>query len=98
MNRTAETLDWLREFEAHIDRPDVKNEKSICWDWLPADMEKDRQGRCCICGGELRKGGNDPYPVATFGRCCEACNYCVVLPKRIELTKQNNNGQGTGKN
>ena len=28
MNRTAETLDWLREFEAHIDRPDVKNEKS----------------------------------------------------------------------
>lgn len=24
MNRTAETLDWLREFEAHIDRPDVK--------------------------------------------------------------------------
>ena len=41
MNRTAETLDWLREFEAHIDRPDVKNEKSICWDWLPQDMEKD---------------------------------------------------------
>ena len=31
MNRTAETLDWLRELEAHIDRPDVKNEKSICW-------------------------------------------------------------------
>ena len=41
MNRTAETLDWLREFEAHIDRPYVKNEKSICWDWLPQDMEKD---------------------------------------------------------
>lgn len=59
-------------------------------------MEKDRQERCCICGGELRKNGND-HPVVTFGRCCDACNYCVVLPKRIELTKQNNNGQGTGK-
>lgn len=60
-------------------------------------MEKDEQERCCICGGELRNGGNDPYPVATYGRCCDACNYGVVLPKRIELSKQDNE-QGTGKN
>jgi len=59
-------------------------------------MEKEKQERCCICGGELRKGGNDPYPVATCGRCCDACNYVVVLPKRIELSKRNNE-QGTGK-
>lgn len=60
-------------------------------------MKKDLQERCCICGGELRKGGNAPYPVATCGRCCDACNYGVVLPKRIELSKRNNE-QGTGKN
>ena len=29
----------------------------------------DEQERCCICGGELRKGGHDAQPVASFGRC-----------------------------
>ena len=37
MNRTAKTLDWLREFSAEIDRPDRPGTKSICWDWLPQD-------------------------------------------------------------
>lgn len=39
----AETYDWLREFDAQINRPDIPDGKTICWDWLPADMEKDRQ-------------------------------------------------------
>lgn len=37
MGRTAETLDWLREFDAQIDRPDIIGQKMIAWDWLPAD-------------------------------------------------------------
>ena len=37
MNRTAETLDWLREFNATIKRPDLNGEDSIVWDWLPKD-------------------------------------------------------------
>lgn len=28
---------WLREFDAEIWRPDVKDKKKIAWDWLPAD-------------------------------------------------------------
>lgn len=43
MDRQAETYDWLREFDAQINRPDIPDGKTICWDWLPADMEKDRQ-------------------------------------------------------
>lgn len=57
----------------------------------------DEQERCCICGGELRKGGHDAHSVASFGRCCDACNYGVVLPKRIELSKRSNE-QRTGEN
>lgn len=41
MNRTATTLDWLREFSPQIDRPDRTDRKSICWDWLPQDWTKE---------------------------------------------------------
>ena len=41
MNRTAETFDWLQEFPAHIHRPDTPDQETICWDWLPQDLEKD---------------------------------------------------------
>ncbi|MEE1086410.1 MAG: histidine phosphatase family protein [Schaedlerella sp.] len=37
LNRTAEVLDWLREFKAPIHRPDVKDQKKVTWDWLPQD-------------------------------------------------------------
>ncbi len=36
--KAAVTLPWLREFnEALINRPDVKDQKKISWDWLPQD-------------------------------------------------------------
>lgn len=41
LGREAETLDWLREFQAPIWRPDDKEEMHICWDWLPADWLND---------------------------------------------------------
>lgn len=37
MGRTAETLDWLREFDGIIKRPDTGDRDMICWDWLPED-------------------------------------------------------------
>ncbi|MCR4740901.1 MAG: histidine phosphatase family protein [Lachnospiraceae bacterium] len=37
----AETKDWLREFQAPIYRPDVKERRSIPWDFLPADWTAD---------------------------------------------------------
>lgn len=58
-------------------------------------MKKDEiKERCCLCGGELRKGGHDPYPVAEEGRCCDACNWGVVLPRRVELSKQSHERTG----
>ncbi|MBR1750788.1 MAG: histidine phosphatase family protein [Ruminococcus sp.] len=37
-HRTAEVLDWTREFDTLID--DGKGGKRIAWDWLPADWTK----------------------------------------------------------
>lgn len=49
---------------------------------------------CCICGKEIKGVGNDPYPVREEGRCCRYCNYTVVLPERIRLSKQESYEQG----
>ena len=41
LNRTAEVLPWLREFDVRVFRPDSPAEKRIAWDWLPEDWTKD---------------------------------------------------------
>ncbi|MBQ6441592.1 MAG: histidine phosphatase family protein [Lachnospiraceae bacterium] len=35
------TLDWLREFDARINRPDAPDKESIAWDWLPGDWMRE---------------------------------------------------------
>lgn len=38
VGREARALDWLREFDTPILRPDLGGERSrVCWDWLPQD-------------------------------------------------------------
>lgn len=41
---------------------------------------------CCICGKEIRKYGNNPYPVSVDGVCCDACNITKVIPMRLSRT------------
>lgn len=41
VHRTAKTYEWLREFSPRIMRPDVADQKMICWDWLPQDWTKE---------------------------------------------------------
>ena len=38
--RTAVTLEWLREFNPRINRPDVSHMRKLSWDWLPQDWTK----------------------------------------------------------
>jgi hypothetical protein len=47
--------------------------------------------KCSICGDEIRPhplsgwaGGNNAQPV-NDGRCCDACDALVVIPKRIHI-------------
>ncbi len=41
MGRTATECKWLREFEAPMTKPNLPDEKSIPWDWLPQDWTKE---------------------------------------------------------
>lgn len=41
INREAEECQWLREFDAPIQRPDVTEKKKNTWDWLPQDWTKE---------------------------------------------------------
>lgn len=41
LNRTAEECEWLREFLGRVRRPDVPEQESIAWDWLPGDWTKE---------------------------------------------------------
>lgn len=38
--RTATTLEWLREFNPRINRPDTPEKQRVSWDWLPQDWTK----------------------------------------------------------
>ena len=39
--RTAVTLEWLREFNPRVCRPDSPDRQKVSWDWLPQDWTRD---------------------------------------------------------
>lgn len=49
--------------------------------------------RCCICGELIQaepsgwEFGHNAHPFGTKydNRCCEQCNYSIVIPTRLEL-------------
>ncbi len=43
MGRTGTTLKWLREFDSPIEKPNYPGQKTIPWDWLPADWTKENK-------------------------------------------------------
>lgn len=44
---------------------------------------------CCLCGAELEGEGNNPYPLAKKGRCCDKCNWDVVMARLKACTNNN---------
>lgn len=42
--------------------------------------------KCCFCGKEAGKYGNNAQPLKD-GRCCSVCNKTKVLPARVEAMK-----------
>ncbi len=43
LGRTAEEMEWLREFRPKIIKPDDPEKESITWDWLPRDWTADER-------------------------------------------------------
>ena len=46
---------------------------------------------CCICGQVFVGYGNNPWPVAEEGECCDQCNYDSVIPARLRKMKEDTN-------
>ena len=40
---------------------------------------------CCFCGKQFEGYGHSPYPLGDYkkDRCCDDCNYNIVLTERI---------------
>lgn len=48
-------------------------------------IKKIKPGRCVICKLLFFGYGNNPAPVKKKGRCCNACDFTVVIPTRIKI-------------
>lgn len=46
--------------------------------------------KCCICGKDVGKYGNNPEPASSEGICCDDCNFKIVLPMRLKRMKGGN--------
>ena len=43
--------------------------------------------KCVICEKTIKEQyGNNPAPVVNKGKCCDTCNFTIVLPERIRLS------------
>ena len=52
-------------------------------------MERKREKICVLCNKPFTEMGNDPWPLADKGRCCDKCNELVV-EERIKLITADN--------
>ena len=54
---------------------------------LADDMEEAeaRKELCSICHKPIEGWGNNAWPVVNDGRCCDHCNWSVVLPARLGM-------------
>lgn len=65
---------------------DYSAENDGCSSWT-YDENKKEPKFCCICGNPIEDFGHDPWPYKTEGRCCTACNYNIVVPRRIAILR-----------
>ena len=47
---------------------------------------------CCLCHEEFEGHGNNPWPVieGENERCCDECNWKVVVPARVNMIEMEN--------
>ena len=55
-------------------------------------MTKEKIHRCCLCGKKYKGFGNNAEPLKV-GRCCDTCNYDVIMSRVKELKKMQNYGR-----
>lgn len=51
---------------------------------------------CVLCKAKVQGWGNNPWPLASEGKCCEVCNLLQVLPARL-ARQRDTDGQAEGR-
>ena len=51
---------------------------------------------CVLCKAKVQGWGNNPWPLANEGKCCEVCNRLQVLPARL-ARQRDTDGQAVGR-
>ena len=50
-------------------------------------MTTKKNPKCCLCGRECEnEWGNNPWPLADHGRCCDDCNDLVTATRMSRIT------------
>ena len=50
-------------------------------------------GTCVLCGRPIRGWGNNPYPLAEDGECCDDCNALVIEARLIRAIRAQGGAQ-----
>lgn len=45
---------------------------------------------CCLCGKRFSGWGNNPWPLAEEGECCDDCNNDVIMARLRGLKAKEN--------
>lgn len=51
---------------------------------------------CVLCNARVSGWGNNPWPLANEGKCCEVCNLLQVLPARLARQRAADEQAGAG--
>jgi hypothetical protein len=62
----------MRVFPVPADAPEVATSEAVC----------------VLCGEPFTEFGNNPWPLANDGDCCDDCNDRLVLPARLARLTQ----------
>lgn len=52
---------------------------------------------CVLCGQPIIGYGNNPWPLAEEGRCCDECNELVIMARIGNLIKKKEESEGATK-
>lgn len=61
---------------------------AVEWPKTIKDSEKPESKKCVLCNKEFTEYGNNPWPLADKGQCCNDCNINKVLPARIHILQK----------
>lgn len=79
----SSALWWVfSRFSCQAEEVELQENHAACAVIYRTKGEKMSEKTCSICGAKFTEYGNNPAPFGE-GRCCDDCNWLLVVPVRI---------------